>query len=179
MPDILFYSTHNAHCDKVISFITKNDLHSNESIQFISLDTRRMVNKCLSAVLPNNTTYTIPPCVNSVPAILSSPDPKTNTKMCLTGSSSIIAYLEEKYNLQKSQKENRELDSYSTVGYSDTSAFSAGFTADITIDPVLPRKEESASLDQIRQERFKDVQMDNGGMGIGMGGMGIGGMGHF
>lgn len=70
MTDILYYSNHCKHCQKIIHFLTKNNL--TEKMSFICLDKRVKDQKTgyTNIILENGKRVILPPNIHSVPSLL-------------------------------------------------------------------------------------------------------------
>lgn len=161
MSYVLFYSTNNKHCDTVLQFITKNNLHQGGDFEFISLDQRRIVNSCIYVSLPNNANYLLPPCVNSVPTMI---DKVSNSnQIVLSGTASIISHLQEKKKISK-ETPDAEFSSDSNLSYASVSALSSGLSTNIVTNDTLSttRKDQQPllSIDQIKQDRMNDIKIE-------------------
>ena len=159
MSYILFYSTNNKHCETVLQFIIKNNLHTSGDFQFISIDQRRIVNSCIYVAIPNNPNYLLPPCITSVPTMI---DKVSNSnQIVLSGTSSIISHLQDKKQIPK-ETPDAEFSSDTNLSYASVSAVSKGLsTNNIIQDNPSTRKDQSMlSIDQIKQDRLNDIKID-------------------
>jgi hypothetical protein len=88
-------------------------------------------------------------------------DKKSNSnQIVLTGSSSIIAYLQEKYKMLK-ETPDAECSSDSNLSYASVSALSSGLSTNITNHDIPSRKEQSIlSIDQLKQDRLNDIKIE-------------------
>lgn len=70
MTDILYYSNHCKHCQKIIHFLTKNNL--TDKMSFICLDKRVKDQKTgyTNIILENGKKVILPPNIHSVPSLL-------------------------------------------------------------------------------------------------------------
>lgn len=155
MQDVLFYTTNCSHSSKLLTFMKKNYLFEHKDIQYVSLDNLRMINQCLTAVSPDNKTYVIPMCINSVPSIISRSN--VNSQVTLSGTNSVISYLKEKYKMNNDN--DNEPDGLSN-SYSNTAAFDAGFTSEIQIDPIRKDTNNEIDIEKLKRDRNADVQMN-------------------
>lgn len=88
MSDIFYYSNHCKHSQNVIQFISKNNMIDKISCICIDKRTRDSHNNHLLIILDNGQSTTMPPSVNSVPALLKVKQNHT----VLIGSAAIIEY---------------------------------------------------------------------------------------
>jgi hypothetical protein len=159
MSYLFFYSTNNKHCEKVLQFITKNNLHTSGDFQFISIDQRRVIDSCIHVTLSNNTNYILPHCITSVPTMIDKE--LTSNQIVLTGTNSIIAHLQQKKKIP-AEVPDAEFSSDSNLSYANVSAVSSGFsTNNIIQDTPSTRKDQSMlSIDQIKQDRLNDIKIE-------------------
>jgi hypothetical protein len=68
--DILYYSNHCKHCQKVIQYIVKNNLLDNINCICIDKRVRDVNNNQLYIILENGNKIIMPPNVHSVPTVL-------------------------------------------------------------------------------------------------------------
>lgn len=98
--DIIYYSNYCEHSKKLLQFIVKNNLI--ESLTCFNIDkrTRDVHNNQMFLILDNGQKVSLPPTVNSVPALLC----VNNNYVVLSGYSKIVEYLEPfiKLNAQSS-----------------------------------------------------------------------------
>jgi hypothetical protein len=93
--DIFYYSTTCPHCQKVIQFITKNNI--THHLSCINIDKRKRDHNQnqLVVVLESGQTVFLPPNLNTVPSILC---PKRNYEL-LSGVDNILKYLKERFSI--------------------------------------------------------------------------------
>ena len=106
MSDIFFYSNHCKHSQKVIEFISKNNMI--DKISCICIDKRvRDANNHILVTLDNGQNVSIPPSVNNVPALLK----VTQNHTVVIGSESIIEYFKtDKQYINKQQTQSQILN---------------------------------------------------------------------
>jgi hypothetical protein len=91
--DIFYYSNYCKHCQKVVQFIIKHGIV--EQISSICIDQRkRDQSNQYYVILENGQRVTLPPNLQSVPAVLCTQRNYT----LVTGTDTIMQYLNEKYN---------------------------------------------------------------------------------
>jgi hypothetical protein len=91
--DILYYSNHCKHCQKVIQYIVKANLIN--KLSCISIDKRQRDhnNNNIYIILENGKKVLLPPNISSVPSLLK---PNKNYTLLL-GDEQIIQYLNANY----------------------------------------------------------------------------------
>lgn len=102
MSDIFYYSTHCKHSQKVIQFISKNNIIDKLSCICIDKRTRDINNNNILITLENGKQVSMPPSVQTVPALLR----VSKNHTVILGSEQIIEYInsDKRYiNTQKTQ----------------------------------------------------------------------------
>jgi hypothetical protein len=144
MEDLFYYSNHCKHSQRVIQYISKNNLIDKISCICIDKRSRDKQNNHLIIHLENGQTFTMPPSIQSVPAILR----KSQNHTVVLGAEQIISYIQSqsKYtNMQQRQStilnNNIEPISFEFMGsQSNNNILSDKFTDYNTHHEVLSAK---------------------------------------
>ena len=137
--DIFFYSQYCRHSTTLLQFIVKNSL--NDKLNFMCIDKRREENNCSFIPLENGEKYIIPPCVRSVPCLISI----QNKYQVYTGITLITDYLTLNHNLSIHRDE--PVSSNETVFSDANSVYKSSFQMNTLSD--IP-SDNAVNLEQIK-----------------------------